>query len=180
MDTTGKLINVTRDILTGKLNITFQIDNEPIDELNDLATLDKLNIVAKLFKKKRSLDANAYAWALMSKIANHPSVRSTKEEIYEKMLGDYLCYDDDDGYIFITLRADIDVHKIGGHWLAHQRSKDGKFIAYAKLKGSSEYTTSEMAGFINLIIEECKRLGGIETLTPRELAEMVNAWKPKE
>ena len=178
METTGKLINATRDILTGKLNVTFQIDSDFLDEIDSLFQMDLLRIIAKKFSKKRSLNANKYAWELMSKIANHPSVKSTKEEVYERMLGEYLCYDNEDGYIVISLREDIDVRKVGGHWKAWKRSEDGKFIAYAKLKGSSEYTSSEMQGFINLIVEECKKLH-IETLTPRELEEMVNAWQSR-
>ena len=175
MDTTGKLINVTRDILSGKLNITFQIDNEPIDELNDLATLEKLNIVAKKFTKKRSLDANAYAWVLMTKMANHPDIKSSKEEVYEEMLQKYGFLDkDEEGYIVITIKSSIDVRKLGGHWKFYQ--SNGKFSSYLSIKGSSEYSTSEMAHFINQIVDECKGLG-IETIPPRELEEMLKKWQ---
>ena len=177
METTGKLINVVRDIVSGKLNITFQIDAEPIDEINILATLDKLNIVAKRFRKKRSLDANAYAWVLMTKMANHPDIKSSKEEVYEEMLQKYGYLDEDeDGYIVITIKSSIDVRRLGGHWKFYK--SNGKFNSYLAIKGSSEYSTSEMAHFINQIVDECKGLG-IETLTPRELEEMLSKWHTK-
>lgn len=174
METRGKLINVVRDIMSGKLNVTFQIDSEPIDELNDLATLDKVDITAKKHKKKRSLDANAYAWVLMTKIANHPDVKSSKEEVYEDMLQKYGFLDEDEeGYIVITLKESIDISRIGGHWKYYKGN--GKFNSYLSIKGSSQYNTAEMAHFINQIVDECKGLG-IETIPPRELEEMLKRW----
>ena len=176
METTGKLINVTRDILNGKLNVTLQISTEPIDELNTLALLDELDIEVKKHRKKRSLDANAYAWILMTKIANHSDIRSSKEEVYEEMLQKYGFLDEDEeGHIAITIKSVIDIRKLGGHWRFYKRSNDGKFESYLAIKGSSEYNTSEMAIFIDCIVQEAKTLG-IETLPPRELERMVKAW----
>lgn len=175
MDVAGKLINVTRDILSGKLNITFQIDSEPVEELNELANVDKLNIVTTRYRKKRSLDANAYAWVLMTKIANHPDIKSSKEEVYEEMLQKYGCLDEDEeGYIVITIKSNIDISRLGGHWKFYK--SNGTFSSYIAIKGSSEYSTVEMAHFINQIVEECKELG-IETMTPDELQRMVSEWQ---
>lgn len=52
METTGKLTGVTVDIMTRKLNVTFQIDTQPIDDLNELQKLESLDIVAKKHRKK--------------------------------------------------------------------------------------------------------------------------------
>ena len=41
--------------------------------------------------------------------------------------------------------------------------------------GSSNYNTQEMSLLIDGVVEECKELG-IETLTPQELAAMMEAW----
>lgn len=176
MESTGKVVNVTRDILSGKLNVTFQIDTEPIDEINELGrTSDVLDIIAKKHKKKRSLDANAYCWVLLTKIANHKDIRSSKEEVYEDMLQKYGYLDqDEDGYIVITIKKGIDVKRLGGHWKFYK--SNGKFDSYLALKGSSEYTTAQMASFIDSIVYECKLLG-IETMTPDEIKRMVEAWQ---
>lgn len=176
MESTGKLLNCTRDILSGKLNVTFQIDTEPIDEINELGrTSDVLDIIAKKHKKKRSLDANAYCWVLLTKIANHKDIRSSKEEVYEDMLQKYGYLDqDEDGYIVITIKKGIDVKRLGGHWKFYK--SNGKFDSYLALKGSSEYTTAQMASFIDSIVYECKLLG-IETMTPDEIKRMVEAWQ---
>lgn len=176
METQGTLLNVTRDILSGKLNVTFQIETEPIEELNEFGrTSDVLDIIAKKHKKKRSLDANAYAWTLMTKIANHKDIRSSKEEVYEDMLQKYGYLDqDDDGYIVITIKKGINVKRLGGHWKFYK--SNGKFDSYLAIKGSSEYSTSEMARFIDGVVYECKELG-IDTMTPDEIKRMVAAWQ---
>ena len=41
----------------------------------------------KEYKQKRSLNANAYCWVLINKIAN--ILRKSKEEVYLQMLIDY-------------------------------------------------------------------------------------------
>lgn len=176
METTGKVCSITKDIVSGKLNVTFQIDTQPIDELNELGrTSDVLDIVVKKHKKKRSLDANAYAWVLMTKMANHKDIKSSKEEVYEEMLQKYGFLDkDDEGYIAITIKKGIDVKRLGGHWKFYK--SNGKFDSYLAIKGSSEYSSTEMATFIDGIVYECKHLG-IETMTPIEIERMVAAWQ---
>ena len=70
METTGKLMGITMDFRTRKLNVTFQIDTEPVEELNELQKCGFLDIVAKKHRKRRSLDANSYFHALVGKIAD--------------------------------------------------------------------------------------------------------------
>ena len=87
METTGKLINITRDFMTNKLNVTFQISTEPVDELNTLATLDEVDITAKKHRKKRSLDANALLWLCLGRMAIE--LRADKWRVYLQMLKRY-------------------------------------------------------------------------------------------
>lgn len=177
MEVTGKLLTVNRDWQTDKWLLTFEINEKPTEEINFIKVCEKLSLIIKKFRKKRSLDANAYCWALITEIANHPDVRSSKEEVYEEMLQKYGFLDkDENGYIPITLRADIDIKRIGGHWKFY--TSNGKFNAYLSIKGSSEYDTSEMAHFINQIVLEAKELG-IETATPEEIARMNELWGAK-
>ena len=124
------------------------------------------------YRRKRSLDANSYAWILMTKIAD--AIESSKEEIYEDMLQKYgAVYEDEDGYITMTVKKTVDMTKIDGHW---KFIKDnGKFASYLMIKGSSEYDTAEMSRFIDRIIEEAKELG-IETATPDEVERMKQEW----
>lgn len=174
METTGKLVNVTKDLFNGKLNITFEVDTYSVDEINVFnQTSDVLDIVVKKHRQKRSLDANAYCWVLCSKIAE--KVHSSKDDVYEEMLQKYgYFYQDEDGFITITVKAEVDMSKIDGHWKFLK--SNGKFTSYLMIKGSSEYDTREMARFIDCIVEEAKLLG-IETMTPAELERMKAAWQ---
>lgn len=175
MEGTGRIVQVSRDFDTGSILVTLVLSGAPAQELQALKALDKLTVCIKKWKKKRSLDANAYAWVLMGKIAN--TIKSSKEEVYEEFLQNYgPIYEDEDGYVVITVKSTVDMSKIDGHW---KRYKDNeKFTSYLKIKGSSEYDTAEMSHFIDHIIEEAKELG-IETLPPDEIERIKTAWHTK-
>lgn len=178
MEFTGKVAGITMDYASGKYNISFQADlaEEITRQYDSIKDIDRLVITAKKWRKKRSLDANAYAWVLMSKIADAQEYPTTKEEIYEKMLKDYGVLEEVDGVpITITVKACVDMSRITGHWMLIK--SNGTFNAYAMIKGSSEYDTKEMSRFIDGIVAEAKELG-IETLPPAELETMMKAWKP--
>lgn len=174
MDTTGKLTGASRTFNGQGIILTFEVDASAAKQIEDMKQDDLLRIRAVKYKQKRSLDANAYAWVLMTKISNHPDISSSKEDVYEQMLQKYgTLYEDEDGYITITVKKSVDMSKVDGHW---KFIKDnGKFASYLMIKGSSEYDTTEMSHFIDRIVEEAKELG-IETATPDELERMKQEW----
>lgn len=174
MDTTGKLTGASRTLNGQGIILTFEVDASVAGQVENIRSDDLLRIRAIKYKQKRSLDANAYAWVLMTKIANHPDISSSKEDVYEQMLQKYgTLYEDEDGYITITVKKSVDMSKVDGHW---KYIKDnGKFSSYLMIKGSSEYDTAEMSHFIDRIVEEAKELG-IETATPDELERMKQEW----
>lgn len=174
METTGRLIGASRTLDGNGIVLAFEVDGSAAGQLESIMKQDRLRIKAVKYKEKRSLDANAYAWVLMTKIAD--VVSTSKEEVYEDMLQRYgYIYEDDEGYITVTVKKSVDMSKIDGHW---KFIKDnGKFASYMMIKGSSEYDTAEMSRFIDRIVEEAKDLG-IETLTPAELERMKNEWHP--
>ena len=174
METTGRLIGASRTLDGNGIVLAFEVDGSAAGQLESIMKQDRLRIKAVKYKEKRSLDANAYAWVLMTKIAD--VVSSSKEEVYEDMLQRYgYIYEDDEGYITVTVKKSVDMSKIDGHW---KFIKDnGKFASYMMIKGSSEYDTAEMSRFIDRIVEEAKDLA-IETLTPAELERMKNEWHP--
>ena len=172
MECSGKLHSVNRDWNTGKIIISFELNEEPKEAINELTLCEKLSIIVKKFRQKRSLDANAYCWVLCTKIAE--VVDSSKDEVYEEMLQKYgFLYQDEDGYIPITVKTGVDMSKIEGHWKFYK--SNGKFDSYLMIKGSSKYDSAEMAKFIDRIIEEAKELG-VETMTPAELERMKIEW----
>lgn len=162
----GTLKGAARDIVSGKWSITFEIEGEPmVEDLKD----QRLEITAKKYRKKRSLDANAYCWVLVSKIAE--VMKSSKEEIYEDLLQKYGLVHD----IPITVKSDVDMSLIDGHWLFLKESSDGKWKSYLPIRGTSDYDSKEMANFIDRVVDDAKELG-IETLPPDEIERMVSRW----
>lgn len=172
MNFTGEIQSITKDWKTNKFVISFTMNESlPVDEVNGLMNT-LLSVEAKKWRKKRSLDANAYCWVLMTKIAE--VVGSSKEEIYEEMLQKYgYLLKDDEGYIVVTVKSDFAMEKMQGHWKFYK--SNGKFSSYLAIKGSSEYDTKEMAHFIDQVVLEAKELG-IETLPPDELQRMKEMW----
>ncbi len=123
----------------------------------------------KEHKEKRSLNANAYAWALITKIAD--AVRASKEDVYMLMLRRY------GQSQVISIVADADITGFFKYWeQIGQTFLQGKmFNHYRIFKGSSEYNTAEMAVLIDGIIDEAKHLG-IETLPPEEIERIKKRW----
>ena len=119
----------------------------------------------KEHREKRSLNANAYAWTLIGKIADN--MRKSKEEVYLSMLRDYGQSE------IISVRSDIN---IDGYFKYFEKFGSGQvngkdFTHYKIYKGSSEFDTKEMSIFIDGVIQEAKALD-IDTLTPTQLAEL--------
>lgn len=176
MNFSGKIQNIQRDWKSGQFTVNLTV-NEPhaINEINSLCDCDKLSIDIKKWRKKRSLDANAYCWYLITKIAE--KLKSSKEEVYEEFIQKYSpCYEDDEGVILITVLSYVDMSKVKGHWKFLKKSSDGKFSSYLMLKGSSEFDTAEMSAFIDQVIYEANDLG-IETATYNELERMKATWQ---
>jgi hypothetical protein len=128
-------------------------------------------------KRKRSLNSNAYAWVLMTEIAN--VLRTDKEDVYVEMLKRYgqIAEDGEGNKIVFSVRSDIDVTKFYRYLerIGTGTVNGTEFTHYRALKGSSEFDTKEMSIFIDGIVSEAKNLG-IETMTPDEIARMNASW----
>lgn len=149
------------------------IDVTGCEDLNNVAKLKEnkslCNIEIKKHREKRSLSANAYCWVLIEKIAE--KMKMGKEEIYRRALCDYgtIATDIEGKKIIFSVKKEIDVSKYFKYYKQLGLSKDGKFMHYFVVKGSSEYDSKEMKQFIDGIVQDCKSLG-IETMTPEEIA----------
>lgn len=173
MEWTGKLVNVSKDWQTGQFNITFTV-NEPsaISEIEHIKDCEKLSIKAVKHRQKRSLDANAYAWVLMQKIAE--ASETDKWSVYLEMLGSYGVF------THIIVKPSV-VDKVKEEWRAVKELGEVNVNGRTGIQlqcyfGSSTYDTKEMATLIDGIVREAKDLG-IETLPPYELERMKEEWK---
>jgi hypothetical protein len=175
METTGKLTNVTRDILSGKLNITFQIDTTPIDEINDLAKIEDLDITAKKHRKKRSLDANALLWHCIGQMSS--VLLADKWQVYLLMLKRYGKYT----YIVAKENA-VDAVKL--QWRESEVVGDidingQKAVQMLCYFGSSTYDTKEFSHLLEGVISEMTEMG-ITPPTSEEMRRSLELWERKE
>lgn len=123
-------------------------------------------------RRKRSLDANAYYWVLLTKIADE--LRTSKEELHMRMLREYgqitsVCVPE-----WVLLDGYIKYFEQDGTF-----SRGGKqYIVYNVFKPSSEMDSREMSILIDGVVNDAKELG-IETLPPGELKIILEAWDEK-
>lgn len=158
-------------------NNTFRIsvDVSGTEDLNNVVKLKDnkslCNIDIKKHREKRSLNANAYCWVLIEKIAE--KMKLSKEDIYRRMLADYgtIAVDSEGKKVIFSVKANIDVSKYFKYYKFLGDSKDKQYKHYYVIKGSSEYDTEEMKRFIDGIVQDCEMLG-IETMTPEEIARL--------
>ena len=142
------------------------------DIINYLFKLDRdkeYQVEIKEYKQKRSLNANAYAWVLINKIAN--VMRLSKEEVYLNMLKHY----GQSQVVSIVSEANITGYFKYYELIGTSILNNKEFNHIRVFKGSSEYDTKEMSIFIDGIVQEAKQLD-IETLTPNQLAELKSLW----
>lgn len=121
------------------------------------------------WRMKRSLNANAYAWVLITKIAN--AMRLSKEEVYLNMLKHYGQSE------IVSVLSKINV---SGYFKYYEKigtaTLQGKeFTHYKVYKGSSEYDTREMSILIDGIVQEAKNMD-IETLSDDEILHLKQLW----
>ena len=138
---------------------------------------DKLyDLEVKEHRRKRSLDANAYAWVLINKLAE--VMRIPPEDVYRQAIqGIY-------GNNEIIPIKDEAVEQFmqawtrnGIGWLCRDMGKS-KLQGYRNLMvyyGSSVYNTKQMSDLIDYLIQDCKALD-IETLSPSKLALLMEEW----
>lgn len=140
------------------------------------AMKDRLYIAdLKEKRERRSLDANAYCWVLLDKLA--ASLNTTKEELYRlyvKRVGVFRDFhlDPEEAKSF-----EVAWSMLGTGWLTEQvdYTQDGERVVIRAYYGSSRYNTKQMSRLIDEIVEACKDQG-IETKTPDELAIMKETW----
>lgn len=133
----------------------------------------------KEWRARRSLDANAYFWVLLDKLAEvtgEPKTELYRSYVREIGGNNYVVCAKDEVVDF--LRKGWEREGLG--WITDTLPSklEGctKVIFYY---GSSTYDTHQMSRLIEMAVADCKEQG-IETLTPAELARLTSEWKPKQ
>ncbi len=158
--------------------ITIPIRNEDRQEAIgwfqsvDLKPDDEIIIKVEKKRKKRSLNANAYFWQLVNKVAQ--KLNCSDQDVYRNLVKDFgvsttLMVREEAKEAFIRAWTN---GKDSSGWFCEDLGH-GVIRAYS---GTSTYNTKEMSRIIDGLVEECKELK-IETMTPDELEHLKNTWR---
>jgi hypothetical protein len=158
----------------GKAEIILSTDQSRIDisPLKEVVAKGKaLAVEIKQYRQKRSLDANAYLWVLLQKIAE--AVNSSKDEVYLQMLERYGVF------THIVVKPHM-VDKVKQEWrtvreLGEVTVNGKKGIQLQCFFGSSTYDTKEFSTLLDGVISECKNIG-VEVLPEDEIKTMLEEW----
>lgn len=151
--------------------------NENVGGLFDELHECDVDVTVKKYRKKRSLDANAYFWVLANRLAE--KLRIDANGIYRSYVPDI-----GGSYEVVPVREDkIDAWEkvwCSGHIgrMIEDMGPCRNIKGYHYIRSyisSSDYDTGQMSQLIEFVVADCKEQG-IETMTPRELDALVSRW----
>lgn len=172
----AKIADFSVDMLSRKQRLTFVLDGDfraKFDELKD----KELEVTVKPYRAKRSLNANAYCWELIGKLAE--SMNLPARDIYRHAIKQVGIYRD----IEVVEDAAKTLQYIwadrGIGWVSEKVDDTDKGVIIRLYYGSSCYNSKQMSRLIDFIVQDCNELG-IETKTPKELALLIEDWNKKQ
>ena len=177
MKVSGRIVGANIDFRTNKPMLTLEVNevNDFKSLVDDMHEREKLSIEIKPFRQRRSLDANAYAWVLMDRIAEKLS--HSKVDIYRE----YVKHIGGNSEVVCVKNAAVERlceawrnNGIGWQTDTMPSKLDGctNVILYY---GSSTYDAAQMTRLLDLIVQDCHQLG-ISTETPDEIARLKSLW----
>lgn len=170
----GRILDLSMSF-TGKQRLTLELDDDFRSQFDELHEED-LDITIKKHRAKRSLDANAYAWVLIDKIAER--MKLSKTEVYRKHIkevggvSETVCVQDK---AVDRLRETWKRNGIGWQVETYP-SKIAGCTNVTLYYGSSVYDTAQMSRLIDGLVDTCKSIG-IETMPPEKLEAMIRSYE---
>lgn len=171
MECIGRLKSLGIDLMSRHQKLEIEIDSDIRKEYDKLKDKDKLRIRIVQYRKKRSLDANAYYWTLLTKFAD--VIGLSNPEAHNMMLRGYGQSEIFDGKaVYVTIpdteEAEKKVNNATDYHLAptsqvRMGNDDVMYRTYRLLRGSRTYDTKEMSRLIDGLITCCKEAGIPET-----------------
>ena len=172
----SRISGFTTDYSTGKQMLTLELDTDFRPYVDELTSKD-LTVTLKQYRKKRSLDANAFFWATVGDISAKLCI--PPEEIYRELIRDV----GDNCVIVPVKESEADRWRKnweskGLGWICESmgRSKLSGYENQICYYGSSTYDTAQMARLIDLVVEEAKAQGIQPRLTAAERQAAIEMW----
>lgn len=171
-----RLLDLSRS-MDGKFRIL--LESEELPEIPE----GEIDVTFKAHRKHRSLDANAYYWAMVNKMA--AKLESSNEEVHRRQLERYGAFEmGEDGaarWVVVPDDGNIGLYLLDTGHVVKMSTKTGKPLlghVCIVIKGSHEYNTKEMATLIDGTLSDCHDLG-IETIDEIQKAKMLEEWGRK-
>lgn len=171
MECIGRLKGLGIDLMSRHQKLEIEVDSDIRKEYDKLKDKEKLRIRIVQYRKKRSLDANAYYWTLLAKFAD--VIGLSNSEAHNMMLRGYGQSEIFDGKaVYVTIpdteEAEKKVNNATDYHLAptsqvRMGNDDVMYRTYRLLRGSRTYDTKEMSRLIDGLITCCKEAGIPET-----------------
>lgn len=156
---------------------------KPADEAAALAWLDEagdkpVELSVKRFHPKRSLDANAYAWVLIGRIAEKSGVE--RVTVYREAIRDIRGNSE---MVCVRAGASAQLRRVwetnGLGWICEEfPSKIAGCVNLQMFYGSSVYDSRQMSRLIEHLIEDARSLG-VETVSSAEMERLMAQWGEK-
>ena len=148
-----------------------QVVAQRVAEWQGLLTKGQLSVEIKRHRQRRSLDANAYLWVLLGKMAT--VLQTDKDAVYIEMLSRYGVY------THVVVKPNV-AERVKQEWRTVRElgevTVNGKTgIQLQCYFGSSSYTSSEFSTLLDGVISEAKEIG-IDVISESEKARLIEEW----
>lgn len=136
------------------------------------------NYEIKLTRKKRSLDANAYCFAILDKLSE--ALRIPKEELYRRYIKEI------GGVSEVYCGKTEAIKRLSQEWVNKGLGWQAEMFP-SKLEGctnvilyygSSVYDTAQMSRLIDAIVQDCQSIG-IETKPKEEIESLLKQYEER-
>ena len=161
--------------LTGKQRLTVELDGDFRSQWDELSGKD-CEITVKRYRKRRSLDANAYCWVLIDKIAQKK--RITRAEAYRNAIREV------GGVSDIVCVKNCAVERLKQQWEAKGMGWQVETFSHSipgwtnviLYYGSSVYDTKQFSDLLSNVIEDARSLG-IEVEDENKINSMLEEYE---
>ena len=173
----GHLKEMTRS-RGGEWIVSFSTSEDFRERFDDLVGKD-VSIEIKKAGRRRSADANAYAWALIDQIAEKTGVKTT--DVYRNAIREI------GGISTCVGLKDTVIDAFRQSWEAGHLGRQVEIVGHSSKEGwsnvriyfgSSEFDSAQMARLIDSLIQDAEALG-IPTITEEQAQTMLGKWGKK-
>ena len=174
----GRLRDLTRT-MDGKYVISAQVEGDPRDLFDALKDAE-IDIDIKKHRNKRSLDANAFCWALCSEIGKAMTPPQSKEDIYRTAIraAGVFWSTPVPAFHLDTIRRRWEDRGCGWFIDVIDDAEPGRKLVHMYF-GTSTYTVDEMRVLLDWLVDTAQQMEIPIPLSKKEEDELLERWGMK-